>query len=97
MKSVIQKLYDAYMDNGADNEMPEIHDDVLCKEKKDEAYQCYQKLRNRLTDELAEELDILMDKYLEIYPQELENSFAMGFKTGAKLMCEIFTEKTKKL
>lgn len=97
MKSVIQKLYDAYMDNGADNEMSQIHDDVLCKEKKDEAYQRYQELRNRLTDELAEELDILMDKYLEIYPQELENSFAMGFKTGAKLMCEIFAEETKKL
>ena len=85
MKSVIQKLYDAYMDNGADNEMSQIHDDVLCKEKKDEAYQRYQ------------ELDELMNKHMEIYPQELENSFAMGFKTGAKLMCEIFAEETKKL
>ena len=35
-----------------------------------------------------------MDKQLEIYPQELEESFAVGFKTGARLMCEIFTDET---
>ena len=45
--------------------------------------------------ELAEELDILMDKHLEIFPQELENSFEAGFKTGAKLMCEIFSEEAE--
>ena len=47
------------------------------------------------TGELAEELDILMDKHLEIFPQELENSFEAGFKTGAKLMCEIFSEEAE--
>ena len=45
--------------------------------------------------QLAEELDILMDKHLEIFPQELENSFEAGFKTGAKLMCEIFSEEAE--
>ena len=44
---------------------------------------------------VAEELDELMNKYMEIYPQELEESFAMGFKTGARLMCEIFSEETE--
>lgn len=34
-----------------------------------------------------------MDKQLEIYPQELEESFAVGFKTGARLMCEILSEE----
>ena len=76
------------------NEMSIMHDD-LCKEKKEKAYQCYQKLRVQLTDELAEELDELMNKHMEIYPQELEESFAMGFKTGARLMCEIFSEETE--
>ena len=56
---------------GEENEMSEIHDD-LCKAKKEAAYQCYQKLRARLTDEQAEELDVLMAKNMEIYPQELE-------------------------
>ena len=50
---------------------------------------------NRLTDEQAEELDVLMAKNMEIYPQELEKSFIMGFKTGARLMCEIFSEETE--
>ena len=77
MENVIRKLYGMYMDNdnGEENEMSEIHDD-LCKAKKEAAYQCYQKLRVQLTDELAEELDELMNKHMEIYPQELEESFA---------------------
>ena len=96
MENVIRKLYGMYMDNdnGEENEMSEIHDD-LCKAKKEAAYQCYQKLRARLTDEQAEELDVLMAKNMEIYPQELEKSFIMGFKTGAGLMCEIFSEETE--
>ena len=53
------------------------------------------KLRARLTDEQAEELDVLMAKNMEIYPQELEKSFIMGFKTGARLMCEVFGEETE--
>ena len=96
MENVIRKLYAMYMDNGngEENEMSEIHDD-LCKEKKEAAYQCYQKLRARLTDEQAEELDVLMAKNMEIYPQELEKRFIMGFKTGARLMCEVFGEETE--
>ena len=39
--------------------------------------------RVQLTDELAaEELDELMNKHMEIYPQELEESFAMDLKQG---------------
>lgn len=96
MENVIRKLYGMYMDNDnrEKNEMSVMHDD-LCKEKKEKAYQCYQELRVQLTDELAEELDELMNKHMEIYPQELEESFAMGFKTGARLMCEIFSEETE--
>ena len=63
MENVIRKLYGMYMDNDnrEKNEMSVMHDD-LCKEKKEKAYQCYQKLRVQLTDELAEELDELMKK-----------------------------------
>lgn len=92
MKNVIQKLYDVYMDENdvSDNEtMSEIAGN-LCKEKKETAYRCYRELRAKLSEELAEELDSVMDKQLEIYPQELEECFAAGFKTGAKLMCEVF-------
>ena len=79
MENVIRKLYGMYMDNdnGEENEMSVMHDD-LCKAKKEKAYQCYQKLRVQLTDELAEELDELMNKHMEIYPQELEEEFCHG-------------------
>ena len=94
MENVIRKLYGMYMDNDnrEKNEMSVMHDD-LCKEKKEKAYQCYQKLRVQLTDELAEELDELMNKHMEIYPQELEESFAMGFKTGASIRTGIIRKK----
>lgn len=97
MKSIIQKLYDLYMEENerTDIETPRTQGNDLCKKKKEDAYQSYWKLRSRLTGELAEELDILMDKHLEIFPQELENSFEAGFKTGAKLMCEIFSEEAE--
>ena len=93
MKSVIQKLYDVYMnkDNEADNEVISKIAGNLCKEKKEAAYQCYRELRAKLSGEL----DLLMDKQLEIYPQELEESFAIGFKTGARLMCEIYIDESK--
>ena len=99
MKSIIQKLYDLYMEENdrTDTEMLKTQGKDLCKKKKEDAYQSYQKLRSRLTGELAEELDILMDKHLEIFPQELENSFEAGFKTGAKLMCEIFSEEAERI
>ena len=66
MENVIRKLYGMYMDNDnrEKNEMSVMHDD-LCKEKKEKAYQCYQKLRVQLTDELAEELDELMNKHMD--------------------------------
>lgn len=94
MRSVIQKLYDVYMseNSGTDNGMKVPGN--LCKEKKEAAYRSYRELRAKLSEDLAEELDLLMDKQLEIYPQELEESFAVGFKTGARLMCEIFTDET---
>ena len=79
MENVIRKLYGMYMDNDnrEKNEMSVMHDD-LCKAKKETAYQCYQKLRARLTDEQAEELDVLMAKNMEIYPQELEEELYYG-------------------
>lgn len=97
MKSIIQKLYNLYMEENdrTDIERLRTQGDDLCKKKREDAYQSYQKLRSRLIGELAEELDILMDKHLEIFPQELENSFETGFKTGAKLMCEIFSEEAE--
>lgn len=93
MKSIIQKLYNLYMEENdrTDIERLRTQGDDLCKKKREDAYQSYQKLRSRLTGEL----DVLMDKHLEIFPQELENSFEAGFKTGAKLMCEIFSEEAE--
>ena len=70
-----------------------MHDD-LCKEKKEKAYQCYQKLRVQLTDELAEELDELMNKHMEIYPQELEEVLPWDLKQGQADVRD-FSEETE--
>ena len=69
MKSIIQKLYNLCMEENdrTDIERLRTQGDDLCKKKREDAYQSYQKLRSRLTGELAEELDVLMDKHLEIF------------------------------
>ena len=66
MKSIIQKLYNLCMEENdrTDIERLRTQSDDLCKKKREVVYQSYQKLRSRLTGELAEELDILMDKHL---------------------------------
>lgn len=83
MENVIRKLYAMYMDNGngEENEISEIHDD-LCKEKKEAAYQCYQKLRARLTDEQAEELDVLMAKIWKYILRNWKRALLWGLKQG---------------
>ena len=83
MENVIRKLYGMYMDNdnGEENEMSEIHDD-LCKAKKEAAYQCYQKLRARLTDEQAEELDVLMAKNMEYILRNWKRALLWDLKQG---------------
>ena len=60
MKSIIQKLYNLCMEENdrTDIERLRTQGDDLCKKKREDAYQSYQKLRSRLTGDLAEELDI---------------------------------------
>ena len=83
MENVIRKLYGMYMDNDnrEKNEMSVMHDD-LCKEKKEKAYQCYQKLRVQLTDELAEELDELMNKHMEYIHKSWKKVLPWDLKQG---------------
>lgn len=90
MKSIIEGLYDMYLNGNAGIPVTDH-----CKEKKKEEYERYKMLRGKLSPELAEELEKLMDIQLEIMPQELEESFCTGFKTGAKLMCEIFQKESQ--
>ena len=82
MRSIIEGLYDMYLNGNAGIPVTDH-----CKEKKKEAYERYKMLREKLSPELAEELEIM--------PQELEESFCTGFKTGARLMCEIFQKENQ--
>ncbi len=60
------------------NEMSVMHDD-LCKEKREGIPVLSEIESSTDRDELtAEELDELMNKHMEIYPQELEESFCHG-------------------
>ena len=83
MENVIRKLYGMYMDNDnrEKNEMSVMHDD-LCKEKKEKAYQCYQKLRVQLTDELAEELDELMNNIWKYIHKSWKKVLPWDLKQG---------------
>ena len=69
MKSIIQKLYNLYMEENdrTDIERLRTQGDDLCKKKREDAYQSYQKLRSRLTGDLAEELDILARILIDVF------------------------------
>ncbi|MDY4693344.1 MAG: hypothetical protein SO401_07265 [Blautia sp.] len=86
MRTIIQTLYDMWVD-GQPGEMMKKQN-----EQKELLYEQYRTLRSKLPPELMEELDTLMNSQIELFPMELEESFSEGFKTGVKLMCEVFKE-----
>lgn len=63
------------------------------KENKEESFQGYLALKEKLSEELAWELGEVMDNQLSVCTQEMEAAFEEGFKLGAKLMCEIFMKE----
>ena len=87
MESIIQKLYDIQMNTEFENFM-ESH-----KVQKEQTYQCYQNLKQKLIPELSAELETLMNMQTEQMIQELEGSFREGFQTGVKLMVEVFEKR----
>ncbi|MDD7218873.1 MAG: hypothetical protein PUI16_02605 [Clostridia bacterium] len=86
MRTIIQTLFDMWVD-GQPGEMMKKQN-----EQKELLYRKYRTLRSKLPPELVEELDTLMNSQMELFPVELEESFSEGFKTGVKLMCEVFKE-----
>lgn len=90
MDKIIQALYTMQME-GRLEEFAEPY-----KEKKEAAFQRYMALKEKLGEELAQELESMMDAQMEEFTLELEESFAEGFKTGAKLMCEVFGKEENK-
>ena len=60
MKSIIEGLYDMYLNGNAGIPVTDH-----CKEKKKEAYERYKMLRGKLSPELAEELEGLIFEELK--------------------------------
>lgn len=89
MEKIIESLYTMQIDGRFEEVVRPF------KENKEEAFRGYQALREKLSKELAQELEAVMDDQLGVCVQEMEAAFEEGFKLGAKLMCEIFMEEKK--
>lgn len=84
---IIEKLYNVCSEHRA-GDYSEIS--RQCKGAK------YQKLKEKLDPELADELDELVDEILFSNLEELEENFRDGFCMGAELMLEIKQADIKK-
>lgn len=58
--------------------------DELCEKEND--------IRNRLPKELKSDYINLINKIFLLQPPALADAFIMGFKTGARIMVEVFEE-----
>lgn len=89
MEKIIESLYTMQID-GRFEEFVKPY-----KENKEEAFRGYLALKEKLSEDLVQELADVMDNQLSMFTLELEAAFAEGFKLGAKLMCEVFMEEKK--
>lgn len=87
MDTIIEKLYEMYTEKYQEITVNKY------EEKKKVVYRNYEMLRSQLSLEQAKELDRLLDEQTTLFIQELEDNFIEGFKTGSKLMCEIYAEE----
>lgn len=55
----------------------------------------YQTLKNKLSEELAEELDSLMNETMVLNLEEIKTSFKKGFCMGVELITEVKESKLK--
>lgn len=90
MEKIIQALYTMQLE-GRLEEFAKPYE-----EKKEAAFQGYMALKEKLGEELAQELENMMNAQMEALTLELEESFAEGFKTGVKLMYEVFGKEEDK-
>lgn len=62
------------------------------KVNRDKAFQSYSAFVEKLPDELKDEFDELMASYLDLLPLELQQTFIDGFRIGARMMTEVYTD-----
>ncbi len=86
MKSVLEQLY-----NGEIKPIEQYR--PMLEEYRSEFMKREERFAKKLNASQQEELEILMDDYLTMFPVEMLQEFTNGFKLGAHLMCEVFSER----
>lgn len=85
MELLIEKIYEDYIQKYSETD--------AVREEKKAVYEKYRILRQKLPVDLAQELDRLMEKQTEILCEELKANFTEGFRTGVKLIKEVYMEE----
>ncbi len=86
MKRVLEQLYNGEI-------MPIEQYRPILEDYRSEFMKKVELYAKKLNVSQREELEILMDDYLNMFPVEMLQEFTNGFKLGAHLMCEVFSEQ----
>lgn len=86
MASIITKLYKGGFNHSERSEQLLQH----LKHSKEALFEAYTDFFSKVPPELQEDARRLIDGYLEIMPEELEQAFCDGFSLGVCLMTEVF-------
>lgn len=86
MEDILERLYDGELDPCY------RHRDAMGKagEAYRKAHRAYEAFLQKLPDELKEEYEAFIDKQLDCYPLEMEQVFVEGFRTGVRIMVEMY-------
>lgn len=88
MNSILKQLYDGDI-SPAEQFRPYLEEYTA---KVDKIRKAESVFTEKLTKQQEEEYDKLMDEHSRLMPLEMSQVYVDGFKTGARIMCEVFSK-----
>lgn len=86
MKSILEQLYNGEM-------MPIEQHSPMFEKQRARFLKGKEIFAKKLEESLQKEFEVLMDDYMSIFSVEMAQEFSNGFKLGARMMCEVFSEQ----
>lgn len=92
MKSILSQLYEGEI-APMENFQPTLE---KYQKKWQESLAHDSKFVDKLDESMRKEFEILMDEHFDLFPLEMSQVFADGFKLGVRMMCETLYDGAEK-
>lgn len=86
MESILEKLYNGELHPGEGIRSVFEH----YQSKREEAFESYESLMEKLPESLKEEFNEVMNRHVELIPLDYTQTFIDGFRLGALIMIEVY-------